>query len=243
MTSSAQALSISLLTFRISPSFESYYNTKVQCDREKSYRRERKHASGKHFSPQGKRSFLPAKNNFRKKLLSVNRFLHKPGLSFLADRKRASIFVNTKKEATMEKDKKQVQTKSNRKEYTQANLNWLASKSKETGVSPLPKGICYKSLAEGRADGKHPGPRSIVTVHYTGRTIDGRIFDDTRGGIPAALRLSDLIDGWIIALQRMCIGDRWEIYIPAEMGYGKFSQPGIPGGSTLIFDIELLGIA
>ncbi len=161
----------------------------------------------------------------------------------MADRKRASIFVNTKKEATMEKDKKQVQTKSNRKEYTQANLNWLASKSKETGVSPLPKGICYKSLAEGRADGKHPGPRSIVTVHYTGRTIDGRIFDDTREGIPAALRLSDLIDGWIIALQRMCIGDRWEIYIPAEMGYGKFSQPGIPGGSTLIFDIELLGIA
>ena len=141
----------------------------------------------------------------------------------MADRKRASIFVNTKKEATMEKDKKQVQTKNNR--------------------IPLPKGTCYNARAEGRADGKHPGPRSIVTVHYTGRTIDGRIFDDTRGGIPAALRLSDLIDGWIIALQRMCIGDRWEIYIPAEMGYGKFSQSGIPGGSTLIFDIELLGIA
>ena len=41
----------------------------------------------------------------------------------------------------------------------------------------------------------------------------------------------------------MCIGDKWEVYIPAEMGYGKFSQPGIPGGSTLIFEIELLGIA
>ena len=51
------------------------------------------------------------------------------------------------------------------------------------------------------------------------------------------------IEGWIIAMQQMCVGDKWEVYIPAEMGYGKFSQPGIPGGSTLIFEIELLGIA
>ena len=49
--------------------------------------------------------------------------------------------------------------------------------------------------------------------------------------------------GWIIAMQQMHIGDKWELYIPAEMGYGRFSQPGIPGGSTLIFEIELLGIA
>ena len=55
--------------------------------------------------------------------------------------------------------------------------------------------------------------------------------------------MCDLIEGWIIAIQQMHIGDKWEIYIPAEMGYGKFSQPGIPSGSTLIFDIELLGIA
>ena len=59
---------------------------------------------------------------------------------------------------------------------------------------------------------------------------------------PLAIRLCDLIDGWIVALQQMVVGDKWELYIPAEMGYGKFSQPGIPGGSTLIFEIELLGI-
>ena len=66
---------------------------------------------------------------------------------------------------------------------------------------------------------------------------------DSRNGAPLAVRLCDLIEGWIIALQQMCVGDKWEIYIPAEMGYGKVSQPGIPGGSTLIFEIELLGIA
>ena len=131
----------------------------------------------------------------------------------------------------------------NKREYTQANKEWLANKAQEEGVKPLPKGISYKVLAEGKADGKHPTLQSIVTAHYTGRTIDGKQFDSSRGGVPLAIRLRDLIEGWIIAMQQMGIGDIWEVYIPAEMGYGKFSQPGIPGGSTLIFEIELLGIA
>ena len=62
----------------------------------------------------------------------------------------------------------------NKREYTQANKEWLTAKAQEEGVKPLPKGIYYKVLAEGKADGKHPTPRSIVTAHYTGRTIDGK---------------------------------------------------------------------
>lgn len=123
-----------------------------------------------------------------------------------------------------------------------ANAEWLAEKAKEEGVIALPRGIYYKVLAEGNNDGRHPSTRSIITAHYTGKTINGKKFDSSRGGAPLAMRLSDLIDGWIVAMQHMCIGDRWEVYIPAEMGYGKFSQPGIPGGSTLIFEIELMGI-
>ena len=99
-----------------------------------------------------------------------------------------------------------------KRDYIQANKDWLEAKSKEEGV-------------------------------YTGKTIDDKQFDSSRGGVPLACRLCDLIEGWIIAMQQMHIGDKWELYIPAEMGYGKFSQPGIPGGSTLIFEIELLGIA
>ena len=131
----------------------------------------------------------------------------------------------------------------NKKEYTQANKEWLLQKSQENGVKALAKGIYYRILTEGKNDGRHPNPRSIVTAHYTGRTIDRQLFDSSRNGAPLAVRLCDLIEGWIIALQQMCVGDKWEIYIPAEMGYGKVSQPGIPGGSTLIFEIELLGIA
>ena len=127
--------------------------------------------------------------------------------------------------------------------YAQSNQAWLATKAQEEGVKALPKGIYNKVLAEGKQDGRHPSPRSIITAHYTGKTIDGKQFDSSRGGAPLAIRLCDLIDGWIIALQQMCVGDKWEVYIPAEMGYGRFSQPGIPGGSTLIFEIELLGIA
>lgn len=130
-----------------------------------------------------------------------------------------------------------------KQEYAQANKEWLAAKATEEGVKALPKGIYYKVLKKGNDDGKHPTPRSIVTAHYTGRTINGKKFDSSLGGAPVAFRLGDLIDGWIIAMQQMCVGDKWEVYIPAEMGYGKFSQPGIPGNSTLIFEIELFGIA
>ena len=131
----------------------------------------------------------------------------------------------------------------NKREYIQANKDWLEAKSREEGVKSLPKGIYYKVLSEGNQSSATPTVRSIITAHYTGMTIDGKQFDSSRGGVPLACRLCDLIEGWIIAMQQMHIGDKWEIYIPAEMGYGKFSQPGIPGGSTLIFEIELLGIA
>lgn len=127
--------------------------------------------------------------------------------------------------------------------YAQANKEWLEEKAKEEGVMPLPGGVYYKVIATGKNDGNHPTPRSIVTAHYTGWTINGKKFDSSLGGAPAAFRLSDLISGWVIAMQHMCVGDKWQVYIPSEHGYGRFSQPGIPAYSTLIFDIELFGIA
>lgn len=130
-----------------------------------------------------------------------------------------------------------------KREYVQANKEWLEAKSREEGVKALSRGIYYKVLKEGNQSSEQPNIRSIITAHYTGKTINGKKFDSSRGRAPLACRLCDLINGWIIALQQMHIGDKWELYIPAEMGYGRFSQPGIPGGSTLIFEIELLGIA
>ncbi len=131
----------------------------------------------------------------------------------------------------------------NKKDYIKANKEWLEAKAMEEGVKALPKGIFYKEITKGDANGKKPNPRSIVTVHYTGWTINGKKFDSSRAGVPVAFRLSDLIEGWIIAIQQMTVGTKWELYLPAEVAYGKFSQPGIPGGSTLVFEIELFGVA
>ena len=120
-----------------------------------------------------------------------------------------------------------------KRDYIQTNREWLAAKATDNGVQPLPKGLYYKVLNQGKNDGIHPTPNSIVTVHYTGTTINGKKFDSSLGGAPVAFRLKTLIPGWIEAIQHMCVGDKWEVYIPAEMGYGRQSIPGIPGGSTI----------
>ena len=130
-----------------------------------------------------------------------------------------------------------------KKEYAEKNKACLEMKAQEPGVGHLGGGVYYSVIKSGDSDGRTPDRNSVVTVHYTGKTINGKKFDSSLGGVAPAFRLKDLIEGWIIALQQMHVGDKWEIYIPADKGYGKFSQPGIPGGSTLIFEIELLGIA
>lgn len=129
-----------------------------------------------------------------------------------------------------------------RTDYAFKNRQWLEEKAQEPNVQELDKNIYYKVLKRGIKNGAVPNRNSVVTVHYVGKTINGKTFDSSRGGAAPAMRLRELIQGWIIALQKMHIGNRWEIYLPAEMGYGRFSQPGIPAGSTLIFDIELLNV-
>jgi peptidylprolyl isomerase len=130
-----------------------------------------------------------------------------------------------------------------KQEYIDKNRQWLADKAKEEGVYSIDKGVYYRVIKQGNQKSPTPNRNSVVTAHYVGKTINGKTFDSSRGGVAPAFRLRELIPGWIIALQKMHIGDKWELYIPAEQGYGMRSIPGIPGGSTLIFEIELIGIA
>lgn len=132
--------------------------------------------------------------------------------------------------------------KQNKQEYYKKNVEWLEAKAMEEGVNALERGVFYKVLQSGPASGKRPGMTNVVVCHYLGRTIDGKCFDTSLGGCPLAIRMRELIEGWVIALKQMHVGDKWEIYIPSELGYGKISQPGIPGGSTLIFEVELIGV-
>ena len=126
--------------------------------------------------------------------------------------------------------------------YKNKNIEFLKELSIQEGINSLPCGIYYKVLETG--EGKvSPTVRSIVSVHYRGTLIDGKEFDNSyKRNCPEAFRLCDVIDGWQIALQQMHVGDKWMIYIPFEMGYGSKASGPIPANSTLIFEVELLGI-
>lgn len=130
-----------------------------------------------------------------------------------------------------------------KEEYKEKNLQFLSEISRQRGVCSLPCGIYYKVLESGTTM-ISPDVRSIVTVHYKGSLINGREFDNSYDReYLEAFRLSDVIEGWQLALQRMHIGDKWVIYIPYTMGYGSRASGPIPAFSTLIFEVELLGVA
>ena len=125
--------------------------------------------------------------------------------------------------------------------YKDENEAFLRKKEQE-GVKPLAAGVLHEVLQVG--EGPSPTLGNVVSVYYKGMLINGKVFDDnTMQGYPDAFRLNELIDGWKIALTRMSVGDKWRIYVPASLGYGSVSTPGIPKHSTLIFEIELVGIA
>lgn len=127
-------------------------------------------------------------------------------------------------------------------QYKIANERFLQEKSQEEGIKALESGILMRRIKTGYGD-KCPTLNSLVYVNYTGKLIDGSIFDTTDTlGIPACFKVRDLIVGWQAALIRMHIGDIYEIFIPAKYGYGSTKMDGIPAHSTLIFTLELLKI-
>ena len=123
------------------------------------------------------------------------------------------------------------------------NETFLAAKAQEEGVTVLDNGVIIQVLEKGHGT-VHPKPGSLVYVRYTGRLIDGTVFDSTEGeSLPSLFKVRDLIMGWQIALVRMCEGDKYRIWIPAKWAYGSLKQPDIPAWSTLEFDLELVKIA
>ena len=127
-------------------------------------------------------------------------------------------------------------------EYKIANEIFLERKSEEEGIVALDSGILMRQLEKGTGD-RRPQLNSVVSVHYTGRLIDGTVFDTTDGqDIPACFRVREVIVGWQAALLRMHEGDRYEVFIPAKYGYGSMRLDDIPAWSTLCFEIELLRI-
>ena len=127
-------------------------------------------------------------------------------------------------------------------EYKQRNEDFLAELRKDASVKELGKGVLYRVISSGSGT-VAPKINSVITVHYKGALINGREFDSSiERGYPEAFRVGELIEGFRMALLSMREGDKWVVYIPQEMGYGKRASGPIPGYSTLVFEVELIKI-
>jgi FKBP-type peptidyl-prolyl cis-trans isomerase len=139
------------------------------------------------------------------------------------------------------------------KKHTQQVVEKRASKLKESGIKYLntnktapgvittSSGLQYKILASG--NGKSPNAESNVTVHYTGKLIDGTVFDSSvERGTPITFGVKQVIAGWTEALQLMHEGDKWMLYIPSELAYRERVAGQIPPYSVLIFEVELIKV-
>merc|ERR1719487_1231545 len=125
----------------------------------------------------------------------------------------------------------------------EAGVDFLAANKGKEGVVTLASGLQYKVLRKG--DGKHhPTVDSSCECHYEGTLIDGTEFDSSyKRGSPTTFAPNQVIKGWTEAMQLMVEGDKFELYIPSELAYGESgSPPKIPGGSALIFRMEIIKI-
>jgi FKBP-type peptidyl-prolyl cis-trans isomerase FklB len=124
-----------------------------------------------------------------------------------------------------------------------AGQDFLAANKQKPGVTALPSGLQYEVITEGA--GIKPGARSNVTCHYHGSLIDGTVFDSSvERGQPATFPLNRVISGWTEGLQLMGVGSKWRFFIPPNLAYGdRQTGSDIGPNSTLIFEVELLGVS
>ncbi len=136
------------------------------------------------------------------------------------------------------------------KEYMQAKIEaqktagaaFMAQNISKEGVKELPGGIQYEVIKEGT--GAQPDVNATVKAHYKGTLLDGKEFDNSfKRGQPFSAPLRALIKGWQVALPMMKEGSHWRLWIPSDLAYGdRGAGSDIPGGATLIFEVELLEI-
>ena len=124
-------------------------------------------------------------------------------------------------------------------EYKKQNEDFLASNKSKEGVQTTESGLQYKVIKTG--NGEKPADNSRVKVNYKGSLIDGTEFDSSKDK-PVTMSIRNVIKGWQEALKMMPVGSKWELYIPQELAYGARQQSKIKPFSTLIFEVELVGI-
>ena len=149
--------------------------------------------------------------------------------------------LNMANATKIQQEKLQVNRKAKAEKLTKAGREFLAANAKKPGIITTPSGLQYEVLTQGTGD--VPQKTDKVKVHYEGKLIDGTVFDSSiQRGEPAVFGLNQVIKGWTEGLSLMPVGSKWRLYVPQELGYGERQAGKIPPYSTLIFDVELLGI-
>ena len=151
-------------------------------------------------------------------------------------------------QATMQEFQQKLMNKRMKEFNSKADANkkvgedFLAKNKLRQGIVSLPSGVQYRVLKNGK--GNKPAANDTVTVEYTGRLINGTVFDSTdKAGQPAKFRVDRVIKGWTEVLQKMPIGSTWEVFIPSQLAYGSRGLGGPIGpNETLIFKIHLIAI-
>lgn len=159
----------------------------------------------------------------------------------------STVFKNAEKQKIMAKFQEEMQKRQQEAMLKAAEPNkaegakFLAENKSKAGVITLPSGLQYKVIKEGT--GKSPKETDQVTVNYEGKFINGKIFDSSfERNQPATFPLNGVIKGWTEGLQHMKEGGSYELYVPSDLAYGDQGNQGIPGGSTLIFKVDLIKI-
>ena len=185
--------------------------------------------------------------NIKQNGIDVNPELFYKGLKDAMTGVDSLIFNKTQVEKIMKAFQEEMTSKQDAQKSAKAKDNkimataYLAENKKKPGVVELPSGLQYQILTPG--EGANPVPSDTVTVHYTGKLIDGTTFDSSReSGQPVSFPLSGVIPGWTEGLQYIKPGGRMMLYIPSNLAYGDREVGPIPAGSLLIFDVELISI-
>jgi FKBP-type peptidyl-prolyl cis-trans isomerase FklB len=137
---------------------------------------------------------------------------------------------------------KQQDMKSSAEKNKAEGKKFLDDNAKKDGVTTMPDGLQYKVVKQGT--GEKPKPTDVVEVNYRGTFIDGKEFDSSeKNGGPVSFPVNEVIKGWSEALTLMPIGSKWQLFIPSDLAYGDEGEgDDIQPGSTLVFDVELLGV-
>lgn len=156
--------------------------------------------------------------------------------------KNDSTVMTAKQAEDLFKEKQKVNKAAKMEKLTKIGREFLEANAKKDSVITTASGLQYKVLKEG--DGEVPQRSDKVKVNYEGRLIDGTVFDASskHGNEPASFRADQVIKGWTEALTMMPVGSKWQLFIPQHLAYGERQTGQIPPYSTLIFDVELVGI-